>query len=252
LITRPAEQAPPFAEALTAAGAVPLLYPTITVAAPPSWQPLDDALARRDQYAWAVFTSPSAVAFTLARAAQLGLGADALGAMRIAAVGTQTARALEQRGLAVDLVPPELEQRQEGLIAALLAQGCGADASAARILFPQALGGRELLRDDLTRRGCAVDMVPVSRTVPCELSRDPPPPFDVATFASPSALRAFVRGLGADRLSSTVVAVIGPTTAEAAAALGVRVDVMPATPSVAALTAALVQRRAAGFVRSAD
>jgi uroporphyrinogen-III synthase len=251
LITRPAEQAAPFAAALAAAGAVALRFPTITLAPPPSWQPLDDALARIADYAWAVFTSPSAVAFTLGRAADTGLSPSALAGLRLAAVGSETARALTARGLSVEVVPAADDQRQEGLIEELLARigqtpAPGHAVATGRILFPQAIGGRELLRDELSRRGHAVDVVPVSQTIARDLSdagTDVPPDFDVATFASPSALRAFVRGLGVDRLAAAVIAVIGPTTAEAAAALGVRVDVMPPTPSVSALVAALIRHR---------
>jgi uroporphyrinogen-III synthase len=238
LVTRPAEQAAPLAEALAAAGAVPLLYPTIALAPPPSWQPLDDALAARAAYAWAVFTSPSAVAFTLGRAAALGLAATELASLRIAAVGSQTARALAERGLTAEIVPREDQQRQEGLADSLLAALADRPAGA-RIFFPQAIGGRELLRDQLTERGCAVDVIPVSQTIARDLDA-PPPLFDAATFASPSALRAFVRGHGHHPLAAAVVAVIGPTTAAAAAALGVRVDVMPAAPSMPALVQALV------------
>jgi len=85
--------------------------------------------------------------------------------------------------------------------------------------------------------------VPVSQTLPvAELL--PLPPFDAATFASPSALRAFVARWGADALARTAVAVIGPTTAAAARDLGVRVDAMPDAPSMPALAAALAAHRA--------
>lgn len=241
LVTRPAEQAAPLAAALAAAGAVPVVYPTIALLPPPSWQPLDQALDRRADYTWAVFTSPSAVTFTLARAATRGLSPASLATMRIAAVGSETARALEARGLSVQIVPPDDQQRQEGLVEQLLA-ALGPHAAAARIFFPQAVGGRELLRDELVRRGCAVDVVPVSQTAACDLT-GPPPPFDAATFASPSALRAFAGAHGGASLAPAVVAVIGPTTAQAAAALGVRVDVMPPVPSVPALIQALIAFR---------
>jgi uroporphyrinogen III methyltransferase/synthase len=249
LVTRPeGDTAAPFAEALAAAGATPVLYPTIAVGPPPTWQLLDAALdavidgARH--YGWAIFTSPSAVAFTLGRLTARGLAVQALANVRLAAVGSETARALSAAGLEVALVPPADQQRQEGLLEALLATlpPPGTDAAGTRILFPQALGGRELVRDELARRGYTVDVVPVSQTIARELI-EPPPPFDVATFASPSALRAFVERLGGERLARAKVAVIGPTTAAAAAALGVRVDAMPPNPSVLALVQSLIDLR---------
>ena len=161
-----------------------------------------------------------------------------MSATSVAAVGAETSRTLTDLGIGVAVVPGD--QRQEGLVAAL-----GNMAAGTRVLFPQALGGRELLRDQLMSRGAIVDVVPVSRTVPLPL-HDAPPDFDVATFASPSALNAFLARLGAAALHDRVVAVMGPTTRDAARAAGVAAQVMPETPSVAALVAALVDYRRSG------
>jgi uroporphyrinogen-III synthase len=54
---------------------------------------------------------------------------------------------------------------------------------------------------------------------------------DVVTFTSPSAVRQFVRVVGqepaADLLRTTVVASIGPATAEAAAHFDIQTTVLP-------------------------
>jgi len=249
LVTRPAEQGVALAAALSDAGAVPVLYPTIALGHPPSWQPFDDAFARLVGYAWIVFTSPSAVRYALQRHPALGAALADPRAPRVAAVGRETARALDAHGVPVALVPDD--QRQEGLVSAF-----GALPAGTRVLFPQALGGRELLAEALSAHGVSVDVVAISQTVALPLGA-PPPPFDAATFASPSALRAFVgarwpTGGAASGASSTegvqalrgkVVAVIGPTTAEAARAAGVAVDVVAPSPSVAALVQALGAHR---------
>jgi len=236
LVTRPREQAPALVEALRALGAEPVLYPTIELAPPPDWTALDGALAG-PAHAWIVFTSPSAVRFTTARADATRTRAW-LGRPRVAAVGAETARAVGAAGLRVDLVPPADDQRQEGLATALADLPPGT-----RVLFPQTLGGREHLRDVLVAQGCLVDVVPVSQTLPV---RDlaPLPAFEAAAFASPSALRAFCARWGAGALTGATVAVIGPTTAAAALELGVRVDAMPNAPNMPALAAALAARRA--------
>ena len=68
---------------------------------------------------------------------------------------------------------------------------------------------------------------------------------DVVTFTSASAVRNFAKIYGAeqaaDLLSRTVVAAIGPVTAEAAARLGIPVHVQPTTYTVPALVDAIVR-----------
>jgi uroporphyrinogen III methyltransferase/synthase len=106
-----------------------------------------------------------------------------------------------------------------------------------RLLFPHALAGRDMLIDALRGRGCQVDVVAAYQTAP----RDPMPPlpaFDVATFASPSALVAFVEKHGTCALASKTIAVIGPTTAAEAVRHGLS-PVIAAEPNIDALISAI-------------
>jgi uroporphyrinogen III methyltransferase/synthase len=211
LLTRPADQAEPWRRALHAAGAAVVDYPTIEVGPPPDWAPLDTALARLSDYQWLVFTSANAVRFTWQRWPAAIAPSD-MRIPRVAAVGSQTAGALTERGFVV-ACQPALES-QDGLIAAF-----GELPPGTRILFPQAIGGREALTAALRVRDCAVDVVPASQTLP-RADLPPPPPFDVATFASPSALRALVDRHGAAALAGRPLVVIGSTTAAEAASHG--------------------------------
>jgi uroporphyrinogen-III synthase len=229
LITRPAGQgADEWATAFAAAGALALPYPTVAIVPPDSWHALDEALARIAGYDWVVFTSQTTVSFVRERLP--GRCFPPGMRVQIAAVGPATARALEDAGAVVALLPED--SRQEGLVEAFQALPAGT-----RVLLPLAEGGRTLLAENLRARGCRLDVVTVYRTQP-KGDLPPPPAFDVATFASPSALRAFLAHAGRESLEGKTVAVICPTTAKEATANGIH-PVVADSPSVDALILAM-------------
>jgi uroporphyrinogen-III synthase len=233
LLTRPeSEGADDWAAAFAAAGAEPIPYPTIAIVPPASWQALDEALGRLASYDWMIFTSQTALPFVLGRLP--GKRFPAAMRAKIAAVGPSTALAIERGGGQVAILPED--NRQEGLIEAFRFLPAGS-----RVLLPIAVGGRGLLAESLRSRGGVVDVVPVYQTVPrAELPL--PPAFDVATFASPSALRAYLARAGQESLAGKIVAVIGPTTANEAEANGIR-PVIAQIPDVDALVLAIAQSR---------
>jgi uroporphyrinogen-III synthase len=98
-----------------------------------------------------------------------------------------------------------------------------------------------LLAQSLKAAGCLVDIVAVYRSEPKQ-DLATPPEFDAAVFASPSALRAFVKHLGTSLLADKIIAVIGPTTAKEAETSGLRV-VVADSPGVDALVLAISQTR---------
>jgi uroporphyrinogen-III synthase len=143
VVTRPAAQAARFAGLMTAAGAQPLLLPTLEIL------PVElDAGARRrlmpDEFDWTIYTSSNAVESSLR---QLPRPARS----RVAAVGRATARALEEHGITVAAVPTTTSD-SEGL----LELGCFADLRGQRVLIIKGCGGRTLLREELARRGAEV------------------------------------------------------------------------------------------------
>jgi uroporphyrinogen III methyltransferase/synthase len=203
--------------------------PTIALAPPKSWRPLDQALARLPRYNWLIFTSVNGVERFLARMKRRGLGPSALRGARIAAIGPATARALRRQGLRPDVVPDEF--RAEGLLKKLGTTGWRGK----RVLLARAAAAREVLPQELRRRGARVEVVAVYRTiVPASSRRRARGLFgrrkpDAITFTSSSTVRNFVSLLGRARarraLAGVAVASIGPVTSRTARGLGLQVAV---------------------------
>ena len=250
-VTRPRERAAALVSRLEALGAHVLAAPAIAVAPPTSYDALDAALQRlaanpapgSDRgpvaYHWLALTSASAVEAVASRFDALGLCYPGDPCARIAVVGQATARAAQARLGRVDLVPAL--HTADGLAAAL------PYTWGARVLFPCADRARDALPALLTARGAHVDRVVAYRTV------DAPPDalaefagraadgaLDLVVVASPSAAGALVRaraaaGLPADACRAVC---IGPTTAEACRAGGLRVAAVAPAPTDDALVAA--------------
>jgi uroporphyrinogen III methyltransferase/synthase len=123
-----------------------------------------------------------------------------------------------------------------------------------RFLLPKADIARELLGDELRASGASVTEVVAYRTLLASTERDSDHDvyrmlldrqIDAVTFTSPSSVRNFVKMLGEDQavdlLQGTVVACIGPVTAEAAQQLGIATNVMPERFTIADLVDALVE-----------
>ena len=123
LITRPVGQGEELAALVRGAGGQSLSVPVVAIADPPSWQPLDDAIARADTYDWIVFASANGVRAFAARLRAAGRDARALGTARLAAIGPATHRGLEAVGLVCDLTPADF--RSEGLAEAFGRIGSG-------------------------------------------------------------------------------------------------------------------------------
>lgn len=248
VITRAREQAGRFRRLLEEAGAEVIEVPAIQIVPPASWDPLDAAIARLEEFEWVIFTSVNGVESFRQRAAQAGGDAvlAALCRRRVAAIGPATAVALGEWGVSAEVVPGEY--RAEGLVERLGGQIRPGD----RVLLPRAAETRDLLVRELARLGARVTEVPAYRTLPArELGATfrravGGRPVDAVTFTSSSTVRHFVGMLSEEeRLAlfrdGTVVACIGPITAETAADLGLRTSVMPSEYTIPALARAIVE-----------
>jgi uroporphyrinogen III methyltransferase/synthase len=248
VVTRAREQAPELVDMLEERGADAIQTPTIRIAPPDDSEALDRATADAGGYDWIVFTSANAVEAFFGRLLQRGDIRDLKG-VRLCAVGPSTAQRVSGYGLRVDLTPEE--SRAEGVFEALKAAG---PLAGTRLLLPRADIAREVLPDQLREAGAEVTDIIAYRTVVAGGERDSDHDIyrmllerqiDAVTFTSASTVRNFARMLGeeqaADLLNTTVVAAIGPVTAEAAQQLGIRVGVVPRKYTIPDLVDALVE-----------
>ncbi len=106
VVTRPAVQAGPTADALSALGARVVRFPTVRIMpAPP--ERLDRGLGELERADWVVFTSANGVRIFFEALERSGRDSRALAGRRVAAIGAATAGALGSHGICADLVPGE-------------------------------------------------------------------------------------------------------------------------------------------------
>jgi uroporphyrinogen-III synthase/uroporphyrinogen III methyltransferase/synthase len=231
-------------ERLRALGAEVREVPSIAFAPPADPAPLDAALRGLAGFDWVVFASATAVERTVGRLRELGLAPAALARPALAAVGPATADAVARALRAPDLVPAEATGR--AMAAALAPRVRGR-----RVLLPRPAEGRPELLDGLVAAGADVAAVEAYRTLPAPAEAIRPlaawleaGEIAAVAFASPSAVRAVVAGLGerAALLRRAALAAIGPTTAGALRAEGLEVAAEPSRHTGADLADAVAER----------
>ena len=249
LVTRPRGQAGELVDALESVGAEAVEAPMIQILPPEDYGPLDRACRDIANFDCIVFSSANAVESFIERLLASPNDLRALKNVKLCAVGPTTALKLADYGLKMDLTPHEF--RAEALVRAILET---TPVRGFRVLLPRANIGRELIADELRKQGAEVTEVVAYRTEATELGRDGEPDIyrmlldrriDVVTFTSASAVRSLVLALGAepaaDLLRTTLVACIGPITADAAAKHHIQTSIMPSQYTVPALVEAIVE-----------
>jgi uroporphyrinogen III methyltransferase / synthase len=249
VVTRSPEQARELVELLENFGAQAIEAPVFRIIPPEDPEAVDRAAASADDYQWIVFESANAVTRFLNALTRGPRDLRALGTVRICAIGPSTAERLTASGLKADAVVPEMSADSTG--DAMVAKG---SLTGQRVLIVRPDHLRDIVADDLNRRGAQVTDLVAYRTSP--LSQDSPAvqdlyrmlldgQVDAVTFTSPTAVRRFAQLIGeeqaADLLNTTVVAAIGPVTAAAATELGIKTTIMPDVYTVDGVVQALVE-----------
>ena len=236
VVTRPADQAGPLADALRALGAEPILVPAVQVA------PADaDALARAASglagAAWVVVTSISGVRFAWPHVE--AAWPDGLpDRLRVAAIGPGAAAAVEARGVPVSFVPGR------SLVPDLV-DGLPVELGDRVVLF-RAASARDALPDGLRQRGATVEDVPAYHATERADSDALDDAFvlgpDAVLFTAGSTVRGILAALGGpDRLAAPGaprLVAIGPVTAGWLTRAGLPVHAVADEPTLNGLLSA--------------
>ncbi|HKZ47023.1 MAG TPA: uroporphyrinogen-III C-methyltransferase [Thermodesulfobacteriota bacterium] len=256
IVTRSREQASDFSILLEKKGAESIEFPTIETVAPKDWKEVDRAIknlstphpalsrkGRGNYYDWAVFTSVNGVKYFIERLKKQGKDIRELKGIKICAIGPKTKQEIEELGIRVDFMPKEY--RAEGII-----KGLG-KIKGKNILIPRAEVAREILPEELSKRGAKVDVVTSYRTVkPKGMTEEIKELFKegkiaLVTFTSSSTvtnfLNMFKKGEAKEFLKDVKVASIGPITRNTALDYGIDTAIMPKKYTIPALAGAIVE-----------
>ncbi|PPA71558.1 uroporphyrinogen-III synthase [Jeotgalibacillus proteolyticus] len=234
LITRPYEAACKDKELIESYKGKALLIPMIETHPIKSYNEVD-ILSSLSMYNWIVFTSRRGVSYTLKLLKDKGLLWN-LHKMKIAVIGKKTANLIEEEGFTVSFCPESFRA------ADFIKEFPFKKIRGERILFPQGNLARDLLVKAFSAHGAECDKWVIYKTFNPDQSKErllqafERNEFDIAVFASPSAVRNFNEiARGNPEVYQHLLdgkwplASIGPTTTEELKRVGLRVDIEPQT-----------------------
>jgi len=264
LVGRAKHQAGALSVQLRKQGAQIIEIPFIEIRKPSSFKPLDKALKNLHSYDWLILTSVNGVEAMWermhhrriappwksgpSRAANSAPHSVGALAPAVAAIGPATKKAIEQRGISVDVVPKEYVA--ESVVRILRSKVKGK-----RVLLVRAKVARDVIPRELRNAGAHVDVVEAYETVAPSSSRrrlqaalrNPKKKPHVVTFTSSSTVKNFVELLGVrpkQKLRSTLQGVlmssIGPVTSSTLRELGLPVDISAREFTIPGLVAAII------------
>jgi uroporphyrinogen-III synthase len=244
VITRSVEQSKESAEQFRKLGADVVIFPTLDIVPPESWEEFDKIILNDNQPDYLILTSAHAVRMFKFRLDQLNTKPD-YNNLKVVAIGNKTAAACERNNIPVDIIPSKFSS--EGVIEELHKIGL----EGKKVFIPRSAIGREELPDGLEKLGASILTAPVYNIAvpsPEDLkeyiailnSSD----VDLFVFTSPSTFDNFLNIMSirepSDYFSGFKVAAIGPTTRTHLISNGVQVSVMPEEYNIDGLIKAVI------------
>lgn len=253
LVGRARHQAGVLSAELRKMGAEVIEIPFIEIRKPRSFRPLDSALKNLSGYDWLILTSVNGVEAMWERMKETRIKKSSLKHLSVAAIGPATKKAIEKRGVKVDVVPKEYVA--ESVVSSLRRKVKGQ-----RVLLVRAKVARDVIPRELRKAGAHVDVVEAYETVVPESSRRKLQAVlknakrrpQVVTFTSSSTVRNFVELLNSSKakaggrgrpphmdLDGIRMASIGPVTSDTLREFGLPVDIKAKEFTIPGLVAAI-------------
>lgn len=236
VVTRAVHQAEELAAPLRQLGAEPILLPLIGIAPPDDKTALLRAAGQAGQYDWIIFTSVNAITSFVAELPETGEWFRP----RIATIGPATREVAEEYGFRVEVTP-------EKYVADSLAEAFRPYPLAGKhILIPSAAVTRDIVPNELRRRGAEVDVVEAYQNViPVEAPRQASAVFQEplptwVTFASSSAVKHLLALTPAETIKQMKLASIGPATTATAVENGLSITTEAEEHTIPGLVQALL------------
>ena len=194
MVTRPKDRNSVLTAKLQEYGAEVIEVPTIETDVILDNETLDEALKNADEYQWIAFTSPFGFKAFFRRLTELKIDVRKLAGIRFAAIGSATQKAIEEKGILVDLVPETYDGKAlgEALARKILKEEEKLEERQI-VLFPRARIGTEEVLRPLEEAGVLYEDLPVYDTV--EAAEDDivwyDDSVDYVAFTSASTVRGF-------------------------------------------------------------
>lgn len=228
MVTRPKDRSSSLTAKLQEYGAEVIEVPTIETDQILENDSLNEALENLTNYDWIAFTSPFGVKVFFQKLMELKIDIRKLAGLKFAAIGSATQKAIEEKGILVDLVPETYDGKALGeALAKLLLKEEAIEEAKPVVLIPRARIGSEDLLKPLEEAGIDFEDLPIYDTTDAEESGLAwyDASVDYVAFTSASTVRGFVK-LAKDIDYTTVKAVcIGEQTAQEARKYGITVSV---------------------------
>ena len=231
VVTRTVEQSKESASALTRFGANVIVFPTLEIVPPASWDSFDSVVINPDKIDFIVFTSAHAVEMFSLRCRELNIDIN-FEKINVVAVGNKTSAICNLYDIPVNIVPEKFSS--EGVIEKLSKFNLKEKV----VFIPRSAIGREELPLGLKDLGAVIKSVPVYNVslptkehIKSNLEKLKNSNPDLFIFTSPSTFENFLQILNVvnpvEYFNKYDVAAIGPTTKATIENRRVKVNIMP-------------------------